>query len=79
MTTNGVQQQYLIFVKYTQEYLAKVTAYSKTYLSKIANGKREIGEIFIGVCSYTLNEPREELFRLVDLHKVSKVSLSPSP
>ncbi len=62
------EKQYLIFLKYTREYLSQVTGYSKGYLSRIASGSREPGEVFIGVCCHTLKEPQEDLFKLLEPH-----------
>ncbi|MBA7615670.1 hypothetical protein ES703_22955 [subsurface metagenome] len=58
--------QYLIFLKYTREYLSKVTGYSKGYLSRIASGAKPPSEVFIGVCCHTLKEPQDELFKLAE-------------
>ncbi len=60
------EKQYLIFLKYTREYLSQVTGYSKGYLSRIAGGAKYPSEVFIGVCCHTLKEPQKDLFRLCD-------------
>jgi len=73
---NGSGEQYLIFLKYTREYLSQVTGYSKGHISRVVSGNREPSEIFIGVCCHTLKEPKEDLFRLIEPHKPSLV---PSP
>lgn len=71
------EMQYLIFLKYTREYLSQVTGYSKGTLSRIASGSREPSEIFIGVCCHTLKEPQEDLFRLIEPFKESVVPPAP--
>ena len=65
------EKQYRMFLKYTREYLAQVTGYSKNYLSRIATGARAPGEVFIGACCHTLKESQDYLFELVELHKAS--------
>ena len=61
------EKQYLIFLKYTREYLSQVTGYSKGTLSRIASGARAPSEVFIGVCCHALKEPQEDLFRFIEV------------
>ena len=58
--------QYLIFLKYTREYLSQVTGYSKGSLCKIATGKQAPSEQFIGTCCHRLQEPQSDLFKLIE-------------
>lgn len=63
-----MKRQYLIFLKYTREYLSQVTGYSKPYLSRFASGALGPSESFIALCCHTLKEPQEELFKLIEPH-----------
>ena len=49
---------------YTRDYLIEVTGYSREYLSRIANGKEPLGQVFIDRCCFTLKEPQEQLFTI---------------
>jgi hypothetical protein len=53
-----------VFLKYTREWLHKVTGYSKTYLSRVASGRVPLSQPFIDRVSFKLNEPAKELFLL---------------
>ena len=61
------KKQYLIYLKYTREYLSRVTGYSKGTLTRMASGAKLPSEAFIGVCCHTLKEPQEYLFKLIEL------------
>lgn len=67
------EKQYAIFLKYNREYLAQATGYSKGYLSRIASGAQVPSEVFIGVCCHNLKESQDDLFRLLEPHKESRV------
>lgn len=71
------QRQFLIFIKYTREYLTQVTGYSRGHLSKIASGSRPPSEPFVSLCAQKLGEPAEELFKLIELPEVSRVPAPP--
>ena len=73
MAMSSEEKQYLIFLKYTREYLSQVTGYSRGYLSRNASGAKYPSDIFIGVCCHTLKEPQDVLFELVEPSKASKV------
>ena len=70
MSKSKGEKQYLIFLKYTREYLHRVTGYSKHTLSRIATGNGGPSEIFIGVCCHTLKESQDDLFKLVEPYAV---------
>ena len=60
------EKQYMIFLKYTLEYLSQATGYSIGHLSRIASGAKVPGEVFIGVCCHNLRESQDDLFSLVE-------------
>lgn len=66
MSNGKSEGQYQIFIKYTREYLAQVTGYSKGYLCKIATGKQALPEGFVSACCRWLKESEDDLFRLVE-------------
>jgi len=74
MSKGKGEKQYLIFLKYTREYLHQVTGYSKHTLSRIANGSNGPSEVFIGVCCYNLEESQDDLFKLVEPYAVRSAS-----
>ena len=66
MSNDENEKQYLIFLKYTREYISQITGYSKGYLCRIATGAREPSEPFIGLCCHTLKESQHDLFKLIE-------------
>ncbi len=58
----GKKSQYLIFQKYTREWLSQATGYSKGYLSRVATGKSALTASFKDRCAFKLGKPEEELF-----------------
>jgi len=61
------QPQQPLFIKYKRDWLAKVTGYSKGYLSRVATGRLPLSRSFIERVCFKLNQPESELF-LPDTH-----------
>jgi len=58
----GKKSQFLIFRKYTREWLSEVSGFSKGYLSRVNTGKQPLTRSFIERCCFKLGEPEAELF-----------------
>lgn len=54
--------QHPVFIKYTREWLAQATGFSKGYLSRVATGRVPLTRSFIRQVCYALDQPESELF-----------------
>ena len=57
-----MEQQHPLFIKYTRDWLHRVTGYTKGYLCRLATGKVPLSRSFINACCFKLGEPEEALF-----------------
>ncbi len=55
-------EQHPLFIKYTRDWLYRVTGFSKGYLSRVATGKLPLTRSFVERVCFTLNQPESELF-----------------
>ncbi len=56
------RSQYLMFLKYTRQWIKAQTGYSPSYLSRVNVGKVKLTRAFSERCAYKLGESEETLF-----------------
>ena len=55
-------QQHPLFIKYTRDWLSKITGFSKGYLCRVATGRVPLSRSFIERVCFKLGEPEAMLF-----------------
>ncbi|MBA7673722.1 hypothetical protein ES703_81926 [subsurface metagenome] len=58
----GEKSEYLIFRKYSRQWLSEVTGFSLGYLSRVNTGKQRLTRSFIERCCFKLGESEDNLF-----------------
>jgi len=57
-----MERQHPVFYKYTRDWLAVATGFSKGYLCRVATGRYPLSQSFIERVCFKLGQPREDLF-----------------